>query len=944
MKIRLAVLLLTHRVVVPFLIVVFLALTPVKAETVNFSHLELSNDARNALAAYNIDLPSRPITRRNQLLGGNALELRETQCDNLDIVFQRSAEISSVTLSVTNRHLRTYFVRAYTALDSEDLIDENRFTPTSTNNAITHTVAHTLTSDDLDRPIVKVSLSAAGVSGLGCFDQAAITGLKYETLSDPIPSDPIPIEAEFSRSYPSRLRTVALHQWYNRATNDNYITTDTLWRGREGLRRQGYGWVGVIGYALSPRAGQPPGTQPLHTWYSESKNDYRTTTSRWWIPANSFDTRRDDYVHVRHEGYVFKTDHALAGTWPLQMHYSSSRQEYDTTTRIPMLSRPGSRSDEYVNRGTQGYVIAARPGDAQPGRDWGGGIGKSRRDDGTVGTLTGTRHVLFIGQNYSNARLQNNPNYYAGLLSSNANWNVRDYFEEISGGRYSIVNRGWAGTTQILDDNSTLYDERNINCMAWVPSEGARMANGRTYTRAQYRASVCPGFRHQSERLGRGTDSWGRRKIRWMIQSALREIDAVYNFSQHDGNNGGSRDNRIEAKELIIVLVMAMPPEPFNRSTYPAVNQEYGGINRNAACFAADGVRLCNDLIIVNDGVNLATLAHEIMHSIDNGSPDQDLYGGGQSTGLSLKSATVGSSFNERKSYTLDPWHRLRLGWVQPNIQPIHEQVPPGSAILPNDGRVPVMFMSRERRGLEYFIAEHRIRSRYHTADLLNSQGIHVWYVNTPNGRGATLQPAEYPTETNWACDARNRRWAAPTSNPGQPVGGPTGASLWSIGFEDRRLSSPQCFKNRRGGWWTPLTKSRGERELLWYPPNPQFGGLIPASTPSGLKLKAGELRDDGMDLEWNSGDLPFRPLITRWTTVGDNWQLEGNFGLPENRSVWLISPTGERQALEIVREAWTAERIEVRSTRLLQAGTYEIQIENDLNGTLGNVLTRRAF
>jgi hypothetical protein len=86
------------------------------------------------------------------------------------------------------------------------------------------------------------------------------------------------------------------------------------------------------GYLFAPNADPPPGTIPLHSWYSPSRGDNHSTTN----PAFTQPLRgrlEPDYGHYRLEGYLYPPGTSQPkDTVPLYLWYSPSRGDNFITT------------------------------------------------------------------------------------------------------------------------------------------------------------------------------------------------------------------------------------------------------------------------------------------------------------------------------------------------------------------------------------------------------------------------------------------------------------------------------------------------------------------------------------------------------------------------------------------------------------------------------------
>lgn len=102
----------------------------------------------------------------------------------------------------------------------------------------------------------------------------------------------------YSPNEPQPSGTVPLYSWYSPSREDNLVST--AWSDTGGIQLPDYRFVRVEGYVYSPNGPQPPGTVPLYSWYSPSREDNLVSTA--WGDTGS--TQFPDYGFVRVEGYI----------------------------------------------------------------------------------------------------------------------------------------------------------------------------------------------------------------------------------------------------------------------------------------------------------------------------------------------------------------------------------------------------------------------------------------------------------------------------------------------------------------------------------------------------------------------------------------------------------------------------------------------------------------
>jgi M6 family metalloprotease-like protein len=128
---------------------------------------------------------------------------------------------------------------------------------------------------------------------------------------------------------------------------------------------------------------------------------------------------------------------------------------------------------------------------------------------------------------------------------------------------------------------------------------------------------------------------------------------------------------------------------------------------------------------------SLMTMCHEICHTLGA----TDLYGAneGLHNSISLMGPTIATDSNQR-TYHLDPWHKMVLGWCEPRIVSLRGN---GRAVLPAaqlrrpDG--PVLLFDPVRGTGEFYLLEYRTRTSFSAGEGFDANvadgGLLVWHV-----------------------------------------------------------------------------------------------------------------------------------------------------------------------------------------------------------------------
>jgi M6 family metalloprotease-like protein len=167
-----------------------------------------------------------------------------------------------------------------------------------------------------------------------------------------------------------------------------------------------------------------------------------------------------------------------------------------------------------------------------------------------------------------------------------------------------------------------------------------------------------------------------------------------YDFAQWDRNHDGA----VTQDELSIMVI--------------GNNGQSGGANRligtKGAGFPVPGqnVTLSGKVASLDHHASFMSITHELSHSLGT----VDLYNTGcWNSGLTLMSCTIYPVLDDRRTFDLDPWHRILFGWVTPQI---FELKTGGIATISvpqfPSANTPVILYDSARGTSEYFIAEFR--------------------------------------------------------------------------------------------------------------------------------------------------------------------------------------------------------------------------------------------
>lgn len=199
-----------------------------------------------------------------------------------------------------------------------------------------------------------------------------------------------------------------------------------------------------------------------------------------------------------------------------------------------------------------------------------------------------------------------------------------------------------------------------------------------------------------------------------------------YDFSIFDTNG----DKKITDDELILVFYQATL-DPFKTG---GINR--GFINGCAKTERIKKVKLCTRMVLVAERTGKATIAHEIMHSLGA----EDIYGAMSRMNfqLSLMGGTVSSAYDKHEYFHLDPWHKMKLGWLEPKIVPVSlaqsrfavDEFKLELASKPGADKALLLY-DPARGTSEGYLLEYRAAIAGDFDENTQEAGVRVWYFKT---------------------------------------------------------------------------------------------------------------------------------------------------------------------------------------------------------------------
>ena len=191
-------------------------------------------------------------------------------------------------------------------------------------------------------------------------------------------------------------------------------------------------------------------------------------------------------------------------------------------------------------------------------------------------------------------------------------------------------------------------------------------------------------------------------------------------------------------------------------------------------------------ICLVSQNVSFATLCHEISHVMGT----VDLYGVWNQEALSqrltIMSATI-TSPNNLETYQFDPWHKLRLGWCEPQMRDVTYG---GVVTLAGSGSSApdkqVILYDGARGTSEYFMLEYRAPVAGTYDNNASGTGLVIWHVEQDAAHNLVQRASPY---INGATHATMWIESPPDLRRGGGQNGPpAGAGAWGSGAMTPRL------------------------------------------------------------------------------------------------------------------------------------------------------------
>ena len=528
-------------------------------------------------------------------------------------------------------------------------------------------------------------------------------------------------------------------------------------------------------------------------------------------------------------------------------------------------------------------------------------------------SATGSRPLLGILMEYSDVRFRHNTDYYENLLfgartpSATFQTSLAGYFHENSGGRFRWTRAGLVTVRHPDDPATRTIDESLHACVTVRPACPSAMSAGRNWIKMLSEAIVLAGA-------------------------------GGFDFARFDAN----RDGRVTEQELTIIVINAEPPP--SAAGRPSLGGNVRTLLDPGSCVRVERsrVNVCGEVGIMGEAVGLATMAHEVNHLLGG----EEAYGSRfrNNVRMTLMAGTISAREDDRTIYHLDPWHKIRLGWVTPRAIPINLRAPGRSATLrvpQGTGYEPIVFYDPARGENEFIILEARNPGAGGHDGGVADSGIALWYLKTQSNDALLNVPSEIlagPDGTLQSVvaagsdDARSAQAISAgadlvlqsrTAAGSDDVLG-TDGTVWVYGAPDHQRGVGRLWREEHG----PVV-------VRW----PGDGARV----DTGVRFRVGPMSPTThtIDVEWSFGDRPFIARIdkaltsSRTVRAGNLIALDGMFGVRGASRV--ASFTKGSRFYDLPVESWTQSRITLRVPDGIPPDLYGLCIYNDREHKVGS-------
>jgi M6 family metalloprotease-like protein len=711
----------------------------------------------------------------------------------------------------------------------------------------------------------------------------------------------------FRPDLPQPPGTLPLNTWYSAPLGDYFTTTNPHWNGTPGTVREGYTHIRTEGYVFDRAVAN---TAPLELWYSSSRGDNFTTADPVWLrspsPRSGF-----DYLRVRPEGFLLPNANSAAAAE--SFHYGTMggglTGAHDLVVLAlsyadqPLRHTPAQIEDLFFTgtRNVAGYTsdmsygryqwrragvipiqFADDPDTTQSENNWAVQWDPANVDFLFTGFRVASGKYIAAAGGGGSTVGTSSPNYPLvaetfGLVDLNGGHLVSgdvvafktshgQFLNQVGGqlaatatssgltaARFQITKSG--GGQILPNDTVTL---RSLATSNLVRETSTGVDVGATSATAATQLKI--------EKTGFDDD----RAVSAMVRAAAA---AHFSFADFDRNGDGV----VDRSELSFFLYGAQ------RNMSDGAGTRYAGAVQLSSSLQIAGGAYSS----AGEDVSLSSATHELSHQLGT----IDLYGAaGLNFEATLMSATIYGQPDVRRAYHLDPWHKMRLGWVRPFVAAITDAG--GSRVIRGptvgggaitDDRRPTLLFDPARydvaaRTGEFFIVEWRERAGVagtpYDQDVPDT-GIYVWQCKTDASGNPLIIP-----HTGGGIDASVNLFGAPSGVRG-------GTQAWKA--------------------------ADGTITLRYID-----------GTDAGIRLRVGP-----SSFEWSrTGSLPGRiDSIPATVVVGGGVTVDGAFPVPNAAARVELVRRSTGVATTLPTTSWTTSRILVTVPTSLATGLYDMVI-----------------
>lgn len=222
--------------------------------------------------------------------------------------------------------------------------------------------------------------------------------------------------------------------------------------------------------------------------------------------------------------------------------------------------------------------------------------------------------------------------------------------------------------------------------------------------------------------VDRGLDEYGASTQRMEGTAIKHASDLGFNFAQYDRDG----DGYIQSNELVVLVIMSAAPD----GPYSAHNWA----TSPTSIAVAGGKTVLLNAVALGHQASFASYTHELLHSLGTIDLYYTLDGDNHANEyITVMAGTIVRAPDVMDTIDLDPYHKMRLGWVRPKVRTVTDVdtvtlaagAVASTPAISNES--PILAYDPARGTRQYFLLEHRAPLGYDAQVV--GRGVALWQV-----------------------------------------------------------------------------------------------------------------------------------------------------------------------------------------------------------------------